>query len=278
MKIGCNTVDFRRYPLDDALAWIAEAGFEFVEIEANLQWCDHADPWRDDPVKFMEKVKGHGFKGISALGSHRELITEQQGAKDIKRALEWCAAAGIPVVLTGEGRKPGDMPEEEALSRLRDRLADVLEVAAKCRVFLAMEPHGSLSLMPGGLPSILGLHPSEWLSVNFDTANPRRGDYVGTNRQGFEWKLDESRRGDEIEILKPVAQRVVHVHIKDVVGRSAVTLGKGEVRLRECLKILKQAGYDGVLSYETEGWEDDGETRQMIRESKRFIEDALQDL
>ena len=78
--------------------------------------------------------------------------------------------------------------------------------------------------------------------------------------------------------MRPIAHRVVHVHIKDVVGRSAVTLGKGEVRLLECLKILKQAGYDGVLSFEREGWEDDGETRQMIRESKRFMEDALQDL
>jgi len=275
MKIGCNTVDFRRYPLDNALAWIAEAGYEYVEIEGNLQWCNHVDPWKDDPVTFRDKVRARGFKGVSALGSHRELITEQQGAEDIKRALEWCAAAGIPVVLTGEGSKPEGMSAEDALSRLERRLADILPVAEKVKVMLAMEPHGSISLSAGGLGKILSLHPSEWLGVNFDTANPHRGDYIGTDREGFEWKLDESRRGDEIETLRPVAGRVVHVHIKDVVGRSAVTLGKGEVRLRECLLLLKQAGYDGVLSYETEGWEDAGEGKQMIRESKLFLEKIL---
>ena len=135
-----------------------------------------------------------------------------------------------------------------------------------------MEPHGSISLSPGGLEKILSLYPSEWLGVNFDTANPRRGDYVGTNREGFQWKLDESKRGDEILILRPIADRVVHVHIKDVIGRSAVTLGKGEVRLIECLQILNQSGYEGVLSYETEGWEDTEESSQMIKDSKLFIE------
>ncbi len=278
MKIGCVTVDFRNHSLDEALAWIAEAGFEYVEPEANLRWCNHVDPWKDDPIAFRDKVKGHGFKGASALGSHRELITEQQGAEDIKRALEWCADADIPVVLTGEGRQPQGMSEQEALDNLKRRLADILPVAEKSKVLLAMEPHGSISLSPGGLSKILSLHSSEWLGVNFDTANPHRGDYVGTNREGFGWKLDESKRGDEIEVLKPVANRVVNVHIKDVVGRSAVTLGKGEIRLLECLKILKQAGFSGVLSYETEGWEDAEETKQMIRDSKAFLESVLEEL
>lgn len=278
MKIGCITVDFRRYSLDEALGWIAEAGYEYVEVEGNLRWCDHADPWKDDPIKFRDKVKSYGFRGVSALGSHRELITEQQGAEDLKRALEWCAAVEIPVVLTGEGRQPEGMSEEEALDNLKRRLADILPVAEKFKVILAMEPHGSISLTPGGLPKILSPHSSEWLGVNFDTANPHRGDYVGTNREGFGWKLDESKRGDEVEILKPIAHRVVNVHIKDVIGRSAVTLGKGEVKLLECLKLLKQAGFDGVLSYETEGWEDADESKQMIRDSKAFLERALSEL
>lgn len=38
MKIGCNTVAFRTSPLDFALEKIANAGYEYVEIEANLKW------------------------------------------------------------------------------------------------------------------------------------------------------------------------------------------------------------------------------------------------
>jgi sugar phosphate isomerase/epimerase len=264
--------------LDEALACIAETGCEYVEVEGNLRWCNHADPWKDDPVKFRDKVRSYGFKGVSALGSHRELITEQRGAEDIKRALEWAAAAEIPIVVTGEGRQPEGMSEQEALDNLRPRIADILATAEKVKVRLAIEPHGSISLTPGGLSKILSPHPSQWLGVNFDTGNPHRGDYVGTNREQFGWKLDESKRGNEIEVLKPIADRVVNVHIKDVIGRSAVTLGKGEVNLRECLRLLKKAGFDGVLSYQTEGWEDAEETKQMIRDSRTFLERALREV
>lgn len=34
MKIGCNTVDFRKHSLEKALQWIVEAGYEYVEVEA----------------------------------------------------------------------------------------------------------------------------------------------------------------------------------------------------------------------------------------------------
>lgn len=278
MKIGCNTVDFRKYPLKKALEWIAEAGYEYVEIEANLSWCDHADPSRDDPIQLKEKVARFGFKGISGLGSHRELITDEQGVKDIEHAISWAKAAGIPVVLTGEGRLPQGMTEEEALKVLRDRLQRLVSVAERNQIYLAMEPHGSISLKPGGLPKILSLVQSPWLGVNFDTANPHRGTYVGTTRQGFEWKLAEQSQANEVVVLAPVAHLVRHVHIKDVIGKEAVALGKGEVNLKECLRILKENGYTGVLSYETEGNHTDEETWKLIAESRTFMIGVLKEM
>src|SRR4030043_1944276 len=102
MEIGCNTVAFRRESLDFALERIASAGYRFVEVEANLTWCPHADPWKDDPFQFKKKIESYGFQGVSAIGSHRELITSEEGVNDIVQALKWCSVAGIPVVLTGE--------------------------------------------------------------------------------------------------------------------------------------------------------------------------------
>ncbi|HSB04657.1 MAG TPA: sugar phosphate isomerase/epimerase family protein [Thermodesulfobacteriota bacterium] len=278
MKIGCNTVDFRKHPFEKALQWICEAGYEYVEVEANLSWCDHADPYRDDPVQFKEKIASFGFKGISGLGSHRELITDDQGAKDLEHALLWAKAAEIPVVLTGEGRLPEGMSEEEGLKILKGRLERLTAVAEKNRVYLAMEPHGSISLKPGGLPKILSLVKSPWLGVNFDTANPHRGTYVGTTRKGFEWKLAEKSQANEVVVLTPVAHLVRHVHIKDVIGKEAVALGKGKVDLMECLKILKKNGFEGVLSYETEGNQSEEEAKEMIAESRKFMIDALKQL
>lgn len=278
MKIGCNTVAFRKSSLDFALERIARAGYKYLEVEANMSWCDHVRTNEHDPVKFRDKVKGFGFDGVSCIGSHRELISESTAEEDIRHSLEFCAAAGVPVVATGEGRLPEGMTVAQALEVLRPKLERLVQVAEKCRVYLGMEPHGSLSLSPGGLSKILALAPSKWLGVNFDTANPHRGDYVGTTKKGFEWKLDQAAKGDEIACLTPVASKVVHVHWKDVVGRNAVILGKGEVKLREELEIMRKAGYDGVLSYETEGWEEPDESQKMIEESLNFTKNMLKEM
>jgi sugar phosphate isomerase/epimerase len=278
MKIGCDTVDFRKHPFEKALQWIADAGYEYIEVEANMSWCDHADPYRDDPINFKKTVASFGFKGVSGLGSHRELITDDQGARDLEHAIPWARAAGVPVVVTGEGRLPEGMPEDEALKILRGRLERLTAVAEKNQIYLAMEPHGTISLKPGGLSKILSLVKSPWLVVNFDTANPHRGTYVGTTRKGFEWKLAEKSQANEVIVLTPVAHLVRHVHIKDVIGKEAVALGKGEVNLMECLRILKRNGFDGVLSYETEGNQTEEETKSMIAESRKFMMDALERL
>jgi sugar phosphate isomerase/epimerase len=275
MKIGCNTVAFRKYDLDFAIGKIADAQYDYVEVEANLKWCPHIDTTKSDPIKFRDRIRRLGFKGVSAVGSHRELVTSDQGVKDIERSLVWAGAAEVPLILTGEGRVPQGMTQESALAILKERLEKLSEVAAQNKVYLAMEDHGSISLTPDGLPRILGLVNSDWLVVNFDTANIRRGDYVGTDQDHFEWKLGARPGSSETELLRKVADRVRHVHFKDVVGLNAVTLGKGEIDLIGCLKILKKAGFDGVLSYETEGWEDAAEAEKMIRESRTFMLDAL---
>ncbi len=278
MRIGCNTVAFRKYDLDFALDRIVRAGYRYVEVEANMSWCDHVRTDRDDPTKFRDKVFAAGLSGISCIGSHRELLTEPTAEEDIRRSLIFAGAAGIPVVATGEGRMPEGMTHDEALAILKPKLERLAETAEKSKVFLSMEPHGSLSLSPGGLGKILSLAPSPWIGVNFDTANPHRGDYVGTTKKGFEWKLDEAARGDELAVLRPIAEKVKHVHWKDVVGRNAVIAGKGEVKLREELEILVAAGYDGTLSYETEGWEESEESQKMIEESLDFTRNLLKEL
>jgi sugar phosphate isomerase/epimerase len=262
--------------LEFALERISAAGYEYVEVEANLSWCPHADPWTDDPIKFKEKIASFGFKGVSAIGSHRELITSEQGVKDIAQGLKWSKDAGVPVVLTGEGRQPADMPLREALAILKGRLTELAEVAEQNQVYLALEDHGSITLSSlDGLPQLLSLVKSDWVGANFDTANIHRGDYVGTDRGGYEWKLGQIAGHSEVELMRRVVDRVKHVHIKDVTGRDAVTLGKGDVDLLGCIKILKDAGFDGVLSYETEGMQDPEESQEMIIASKRFLVEAL---
>ncbi len=275
MEIGCNTVAFRSHSLDFALERIAKAGYRYVEVEGNLSWCPHVNIRKDDPLKFKGKIQSYGFVGVSGLGNHRELITREDGFLDILQAFEWCHEAGIPVLSTGEGRKPDVMSTQEAMIILKDRLQALAETAQKNQVYLALEDHGSISLTPNGLPDILNLVQSDWIAVNFDTANIHRGDYVGTTSEGYEWKLEQATKYDELELLEKVVHRVKHTHIKDVVGRDAVTLGTGEVDIAGCIKMLKTGGYAGVLSYETEGMQSPEDSFKMIVNSKKYLEEAL---
>jgi sugar phosphate isomerase/epimerase len=278
MKIGCNTVSFRKYPLEKALETVAEAGYEYVEIEGNLAWCSHVDPYKDDPIKFMNLVKQYGFKGVSAIGVHREMISDPNAVADVKQALTWAKAAGVPVVITDEGSIPDGMSEKEGLDIIKSRLEEMVERAEAEKTYLALETHGYFSLTPGGMENLLSLAPSKWLKINYDMANVHRGDYIGTNREGYAWKLNSSKKGDEVATLKSIVNYVAHVHAKDVIGRKAVTLGKGEVNVKECVRILKQNGYEGVLSFESEGEDSFEGNKKMIKESLGCLKKLITEL
>ncbi|MFA5015041.1 MAG: sugar phosphate isomerase/epimerase family protein, partial [Actinomycetota bacterium] len=219
-----------------------------------------------------------GFKGVAAMGSQREIITSEEGVKDIKRAMEWAQEAGIPVVITGEGVVPEGMTIKTALDIIKKRFEELLEVAERCKVYLAIEDHGTISLTPDGLPTLMGLVDSKWLGVNFDTANIHRGNYIGTDSSGYKWRIGKVESYSEVELIKKIANKVRHVHFKDVIGLEPVILGQGEIDLIGCMKALKEVGSDAVLAYETEGCEDKEKAYQMIVESKKWVENALKNL
>lgn len=282
INIGCCAVNFRQYSLDNALGWIAEAGFEYVELEANREWCNHAD-LDSDPVKISEKVKSYGLK-LSGLSCARELIENKEvtydAVDDLSRALRWAKAAGIPVVHSGDGSRPFDMDDETALGKIEEKLLTLVPIAEENQVYLCIEPHGVLTLRPGGLKKIIDLVPSKWVGVNMDTGNPSRGNYVHFTKAGNAvWMLPpDFPKQDEIEILTPVAQYVRNVHFKDVIDRDSACLGTGQVKLKKCVEVLYKAGYDRVLSWQTDGYENEELTKKWMKDSFALMKRIVQEV
>ena len=281
MRYGCCAVVFRTYPIEKALQWIAEGGFKYVELEANYEWCNHVDIHKDDPIKFSQMVRDFGLE-ISTLDCHRELIDPSKmhydPVEDLILAIEWAKAAGVPVVVTDEGKMPSlDFPQEEARARIKEKLIKVAPVAEKNNVKVCFEPHGMLSLVPSGLRNIISLVPSKIFGVNLDTANPSRGNYVHIDEDGNSvWMLPpDFPKHDEIEVMEPVVDRIYNLHFKDVQGRQACALGQGQVKLDQVVDRLYRAGFDGVMNWQTEGWEDEETTKQWMKISKAFIENLL---
>ncbi|HPA18478.1 MAG TPA: sugar phosphate isomerase/epimerase family protein [Verrucomicrobiae bacterium] len=275
VRIGCGTVTFRKLSLDDALQRIARAGYEYCETQATGPWCPHVDAWKDDPEKFKRRVQDYGFKGVTGLWSpHGAIIANPKSVEGITQAIRWAAAAGIPVVHAGDGKKPEGMSDDDALKLMRGRLAEILEVAEKCRVYLGIEPHGSFSLTTEGLRRIMGLSSSPWLGINYDTANVHRVTYAEKAEGAYAFQ-PYGERQDEVATLAAVADRVVHLHLKDVVGAKCVALGEGGVNLAGCLDVLRQRHYAGAFSLETEGDMDPQLGQQMIERSRAWLVKAL---
>lgn len=275
MKIACGTVCFRNLPLEEACRRIAAAGYTWVETQATAPFCPHVDPWHDDPEAFKRLVADCGFEGVTALWSpHGALLADPQAVEGVSAALTWAQAAGIPVVNAGDGHKPEVLSDAEALALLGERLGAILEVAARCQVYVAIEPHGTFSLTPDGLAAIMGLVDSSWLGINYDTANIHRATYVETAAGAYAWK-PVGASADEVATLERVVDRVVHCHAKDVIGARSVALGEGEVDVAGCLRVLQRHGYEGVVSLETEGDETPDDMQRLIARSREYLERTL---
>lgn len=276
MILACGTVLFRKYSLQQALEWIKNAGFDYVEPQATGPFCPHVDVDKDDPAKFASLIRDMGFKGATALwASHGAILADPLAVEYGKKCVEWAAAAGIPEINLGDGFKPNDMSDDEALKLLEESFAAILEVAEKCKTYVAIEPHGTYSLSEVGLIKLLSLSKSPWLGINYDTANIHRASYVETVNGVYLWR-SAGAKSDEVKVLKSIVDKVVHVHVKDVLESDCVALGKGEVNVEGCIKVLHAAGYQGALSLETEGNESLESTRAMISQSKRYLQNTLQ--
>ena len=276
MKIGCGTVLFRTFPLETALAAIRQIGYEYFETQAVGPWCPHVNVEQDDPENLLRLKEKFGFKGITGLWSlNGNIISNPNAVASGIRTVQWAAAAGIPVVHTGDGHKPAGMSEEDAFKALEDKLAPILAEAKKLGVVVAIEPHGTFSLTREGLQRILSLGTPDVLGVNYDGCNIRRAGYVESGNGKSGWK-SAGNSDDELSVLQSVSDRVVHVHVKDIdTTAQCVAAGDGIVNIKGCIDHLKSIGYQGVLSVETEGKGDFESIVALAKKSYHYLQEAI---
>jgi len=272
MKLGCGTVLFRKFGLEKSLEAIRNIGFEYFETQAVGPWCPHVNVETDDPETLVRLKEKFGFKGITGLWSlGGSIISNDKAVEYGIRSIEWAAAAGIPVLHTGDGKKPADMSSEDAYKVLSDRLPLILEAARKNGVTVAIEPHGTFSLTREGLNKLMAFGEPDVLGINYDACNIFRAGYVesGNNLAAYR---SEGKGEDELEVLKGVADRVVHFHAKDInADKVCVALGDGLVKVKECIDVMKSVGYTGAISVETEGGDDFDQIVALATKSYQYL-------
>jgi inosose dehydratase len=182
----------------------------------------------------------------------------------VQRAIRFAKELGCPRVDTTDGaRKPEGYSDEEVLAMTRQNYRQILEWADDYGIIVNVEPHGPYTTNPDTMARILGFFDSPRFGMNLDTGNT----FIAGR--------------DPLEFAKRFRDRINHVHVKDVapelaaavrgeetgIASSSAWIGKGvnAGNIEKVLKFFKETRWDGVLSVETLGTEDN------IRESIAWL-------
>ncbi|MBL8238325.1 MAG: sugar phosphate isomerase/epimerase [Bryobacterales bacterium] len=204
----------------------------------------HSVSMDDDPLDILDICRRFGVR-CSGLSAHTPLMRPEIAVPYLEKAIRFAKALGAPVVNTDEGIRPAWLDDSEIWYAMKYTLKKVLRLAERYGVFIAIEPHQSITKTTAGLLRVATLVDSPMLKVNYDTGNA----FLGGE--------------DPYAGLAAVASRVVHIHAKDISVRHAeaergkvtgtpvgCACGDGVIDWARVAAILRAAGFNGVLSVE----------------------------
>lgn len=263
MKIGFHTDAFNSayWSFEKCLAWAQKNGVHYIEcgLIDGVSWI-HGLGYQphvalyEDPALLRCKMEKYGvqFSQVDAAYPLSQEDGPLRGVPYVMKSIAWAAQIGCPCVDTTDGlHAPEGLEETEAMAMMKKSYEQILGVAEAHKVIVNIEPHGYFTTNPYRMAEMLAFVKSPWLRMNMDTGNTF---IAGNNPAKF---------------LRRFLKRVSHVHVKDVseslaaalrgkdtgIAVSACSLGGGvnAANIKKCLAILRDAGYDGVLSIECEG-------------------------
>jgi sugar phosphate isomerase/epimerase len=283
MKIGFHTDAFNSayWSFDKCLAWAQRNGVHFIEcgLIDGVSWI-HGLGYQphvalyEDPVLLKRKMDACGVQ-FSQVDAAFPLSGEDgplRGVPYVMKSIAWAAQLGCKRVDTTDGlHQPKGLSDRESLALMKKSYRQILEVAEAHNVVVNIEPHGYFTTNPETMAEMLAFSDSRCLRMNMDTGNT----FIAGQ--------------DPVAFLKRFLAKVSHVHVKDVSESLAKAVRGGQTgiavshcplgggvnaeNIKQCLAVLRDGGYDGVLSVECEG-----QSGPMIEQSLAWLRNALTDL
>ncbi|MGA2033784.1 MAG: sugar phosphate isomerase/epimerase family protein [Thermoguttaceae bacterium] len=184
------------------------------------------------------------------------------GVQYVQQSIRYAAEIGCPMVDTVDGAfEIEGLSREEVFRITCDNYRQCLPWAEDYGVIINVEPHGPYTTDGDFMERLFAHFESEHLRFNMDTGNS----YIA----GL----------DPLEYVKRFRKYLSHAHIKDVspslaaaargeetgIATSEVPIGGGvnAENIRNCIAYLKETRFDGVLSIECYGSEEN--TRRSVQ-------------
>ena len=283
MTIGFHTDAFNSayWSFDKCLAWAQRNGVHYIEcgLIDGVSWI-HGLGYQphvaiyEDPLLLRRKMDKHGVR-FSQVDAAFPLSGEDgplRGVPYVMKSIAWAAQVGCPCVDTTDGlHAPEGLGDKDAMALMKRSYQQILQMAEAHRVIVNIEPHGYFTTNPDAMAEMLAFVDSPFLRMNMDTGNT----FIAGR--------------DPVAFLQRFIKKVSHVHLKDVseslaqavrggqtgiaVSHCALGGGVNAGNIRQCLELLRDSGYDGVLSIECEG-----QGGPMIEQSLAWLRRTLDEL
>ncbi|MCK4881472.1 MAG: sugar phosphate isomerase/epimerase [Candidatus Omnitrophica bacterium] len=283
MKIGFHTDAFNSayFGFEACLEWGQKNNVHYIEcgLIDGVSWI-HGLGYQphvalyEDPALLRAKMEGYGvrFSQVDAAYPLSGKDGPLRGVPYVMKSIQWARLIGCSNIDTTDGmQQPEGLTDEEAMDMMKRSYEQIIEVAEANDVTVNIEPHGYFTTRPDMMERMLNFVDSPRLGLNMDTGNT----FIAGQ--------------DPVAFLERFVDRVKHVHVKDVseslaaatrgdqtgiaVSQCALGDGVNADNIRRCLEILRDAGYEGVLSMECEG-----QGGPMIEKSLEWMRRTLKEL
>jgi len=261
MELGCSTILYGGYSLDEALDGIAKAGYKAIELCARPGMAPHLEIGKSDGYykEVKDKVESRGLV-IESIGGTGGVGL---GGEDFSKLLEAANLVGSPFIAEGAGGRSDD---EESMKEVIDRLNKAAETASEYDVKLTIKPHVGNAIYSAEsiLKAVKDLN-TDWVGINFDPSHIwRSGPDV-----------------DPVESLKKVKQYVFTLRIRDnresrerPIGPVENQIpGKGAMPLPEIAEVMKSIKGVSYATLEIVGTH--GGTGYPLMDVQKVVQEAF---
>ena len=263
MKISFHTDAFNSsyWNFEKCLQWAQKNDVHHIEcgIIDGVSWI-HGLGYQphvalyEDPLLLRRKMEKYGvrFSQVDAAFPLSGKDGPLYGVPYVLKTIPWAKHAGCERIATTDGlHKPEGLSDAEAMESMKRSYGQIIEVAEAYEMIISIEVHGYFTTKPDMMEKMLAFCDSPYLRMNMDTGNT----YIAGQ--------------DPVAFCERFKSKVTHVHVKDVsqslaaavrgeqtgiaVSHCAIGDGVNVENIKKVLTILRDIGYDGVLSMECEG-------------------------
>ena len=255
MRLAFSTLGCPNWPVEEAVLAAVKFGYEAIEWRlADGELLNSGTP-QAVRTRIINATRQAGLK-IACLDTSCQFVQatsekREALAQEAIQMVDMAAELGAPLLRVFGGAIPEGLSREELLQPTAEVLGRVAAYAATRGITVSIETHDDwsksediarlveMALKTG--PMADATRPG--LAILWDVHHP--------------YRMGETPRQTLATLQK--AGAISHVHIKDARrdsqaknGWQLTLLEQGEVPVREAIKLLKEAGYEGYLSVEWE--------------------------